>query len=41
MRQPRLPLGLLCRSRNQQGHWCDMAVCGNRIKNRKLRARRR
>ncbi len=29
------------RSRNQQGHWCDMAVCGNRLKNRNLRARRR
>jgi predicted RNA-binding Zn ribbon-like protein len=29
------------RSRNQQGHWCDMAVCGNRIKNREFRARRR
>jgi predicted RNA-binding Zn ribbon-like protein len=29
------------RSRNQQGHWCDMAVCGNRLKNRALRARRR
>lgn len=29
------------RSRNQQGSWCDMAVCGNRIKNRQLRARRR
>jgi predicted RNA-binding Zn ribbon-like protein len=29
------------RSRNQQGHWCDMAVCGNRLKNRTLRARRR
>jgi hypothetical protein len=29
------------RSRNQQGHWCDMAVCGNRLKNRRLRARRR
>jgi predicted RNA-binding Zn ribbon-like protein len=29
------------RSRNQQGHWCDMAVCGNRLKNRQLRARRR
>jgi predicted RNA-binding Zn ribbon-like protein len=27
------------RSRNQQGHWCDMAVCGNRLKNRRLRAR--
>jgi predicted RNA-binding Zn ribbon-like protein len=29
------------RSRNQQGSWCDMATCGNRLKNRQLRARRR
>jgi predicted RNA-binding Zn ribbon-like protein len=29
------------RSRNQQGSWCDMTVCGNRLKNRRLRARRR
>jgi predicted RNA-binding Zn ribbon-like protein len=29
------------RSRNQRGNWCDMAVCGNRLKNRNLRARRR
>jgi predicted RNA-binding Zn ribbon-like protein len=29
------------RSRNQQGNWCNMAVCGNRLKNRELRARRR
>jgi len=29
------------RSRNQQGHWCDMASCGNRLNNRQLRARRR
>jgi len=29
------------RSRNQQGNWCDMAVCGNRLKNRQLRARKR
>ena len=29
------------RSRNQQGSWCDMATCGNRLKNRELRARRR
>lgn len=29
------------RSRNQQGNWCDMAVCGNRVKNRTFRARRR
>ena len=27
------------RSRNRQGNWCDMAVCGNRLKNRRLRAR--
>jgi predicted RNA-binding Zn ribbon-like protein len=29
------------RSRNQQGSWCNMAVCGNRLKNREHRARRR
>jgi predicted RNA-binding Zn ribbon-like protein len=29
------------RSRNQQGSWCNMASCGNRLKNRQLRARRR
>jgi len=29
------------RSRNQQGSWCNMASCGNRMKNRQLRARRR
>jgi predicted RNA-binding Zn ribbon-like protein len=29
------------RSRNQQGSWCSMAVWGNRLKNRELRARRR
>jgi predicted RNA-binding Zn ribbon-like protein len=29
------------RSRNQQGSWCNMAACGNRHKNRALRARRR
>jgi predicted RNA-binding Zn ribbon-like protein len=29
------------RSRNQQGNWCNMAACGNRLKNRHLRARRR
>jgi predicted RNA-binding Zn ribbon-like protein len=29
------------RSRNQQGHWCEMAACGNRLKNRAFRARRR
>ena len=29
------------RSRNQQGSWCEMAVCGNRLKNRQFRARQR
>lgn len=29
------------RSRNQQGSWCNMSTCGNRHKNRELRARRR
>jgi predicted RNA-binding Zn ribbon-like protein len=28
------------RSHAARGAWCDMAVCGNRIKNRKLRSRR-
>jgi predicted RNA-binding Zn ribbon-like protein len=29
------------RSRNHGGTWCDMATCGNKIKNRDFRARRR
>jgi predicted RNA-binding Zn ribbon-like protein len=29
------------RSRNRQGQWCEMAVCGNRLKNRSLRERAR
>jgi predicted RNA-binding Zn ribbon-like protein len=29
------------RSHSRQGAWCDMASCGNRLKNRNLRARRR
>jgi predicted RNA-binding Zn ribbon-like protein len=29
------------RSHSLQGRWCDMSVCGNRVKNRALRARRR
>ncbi len=29
------------RSKNRQGQWCDMAACGNRLKNREFRARRR
>ena len=28
------------RSHSQKGRWCDMATCGNRIKNQALRARR-
>ncbi len=28
------------RSRSHQGAWCEMASCGNRLKNRSLRARR-
>jgi predicted RNA-binding Zn ribbon-like protein len=28
-------------SRNRQGAWCTMAACGNRLKNRRFRARRR
>jgi predicted RNA-binding Zn ribbon-like protein len=27
-------------SRSRQGAWCEMASCGNRLKNRNLRARR-
>ncbi|EHB44165.1 protein of unknown function DUF1470 [Mycolicibacterium rhodesiae JS60] len=29
------------RSRNHGGTWCDMATCGNKLKNREFRARRR
>lgn len=29
------------KSRNQGGTWCDMATCGNKLKNREFRARRR
>lgn len=29
------------RSRNHGGAWCDMADCGNKLKNREFRARRR
>jgi predicted RNA-binding Zn ribbon-like protein len=28
------------RSHSRRGQWCDMATCGNKIKNRNLRARR-
>ena len=28
------------RSHSRRGAWCDMATCGNRLKNRNLRARR-
>jgi predicted RNA-binding Zn ribbon-like protein len=29
------------RSRNHGGTWCDMTTCGNKLKNREFRARRR
>lgn len=29
------------RSRNHRGTWCEMAACGNRLKNREFRARKR
>ena len=29
------------RSRNHGGTWCDMSACGNKLKNREFRARRR
>jgi predicted RNA-binding Zn ribbon-like protein len=29
------------RSRNHGGTWCDMASCGNKLKNRDFRARKR
>jgi predicted RNA-binding Zn ribbon-like protein len=29
------------RSKNHGGTWCDMATCGNKLKNREFRARRR
>ena len=29
------------RSHSRRGQWCDMTTCGNRIKNRNLRARQR
>ncbi|BBY30112.1 CGNR zinc finger domain-containing protein [Mycolicibacterium sediminis] len=29
------------RSRNHGGTWCDMSTCGNKVKNREFRARRR
>ena len=28
------------RSHSRRGAWCDMASCGNRLKNRNFRARR-
>ena len=38
--EPGLPVGLLRPLPRGRGAWCDMAVCGNRIKNRNLRSRR-
>ena len=28
------------RSHSRRGRWCDMAACGNRVKNQALRSRR-
>jgi predicted RNA-binding Zn ribbon-like protein len=40
-RNPECRWAFYDRSHSQQGRWCDMSVCGNRIKNRALRARQR
>jgi predicted RNA-binding Zn ribbon-like protein len=34
-------LGWKHRSHSRRGRWCDMAVCGNRMKNRGVRSRQR
>ncbi|MFZ0249640.1 MAG: CGNR zinc finger domain-containing protein [Acidimicrobiales bacterium] len=39
-RNPECHWAFYDRSHAGRGAWCDMAVCGNRIKNRKLRTRR-
>jgi predicted RNA-binding Zn ribbon-like protein len=39
-RNPECRWAFYDRSHSQRGAWCDMAVCGNRIKNRRLRERR-
>ena len=39
-RNPECRWAFYDRSHSQRGTWCDMAVCGNRIKNRRLRQRR-
>jgi predicted RNA-binding Zn ribbon-like protein len=38
-RNPECRWAFYDRSHSQRGTWCDMAVCGNRIKNRRLRQR--
>jgi len=38
---PRCGRAFYDRSRNRSGRWCAMAVCGNRAKARRYRARRR
>jgi predicted RNA-binding Zn ribbon-like protein len=40
-RNPECRWAFYDRSHSQHGAWCDMAVCGNRIKNRALRQRRK
>jgi predicted RNA-binding Zn ribbon-like protein len=40
-RNPECRWAFYDRSHSQRGAWCDMAVCGNRIKNRALRQRRK
>ena len=39
-RNPECRWAFYDRSHASRGAWCDMAVCGNRIKNRNLRSRR-
>jgi predicted RNA-binding Zn ribbon-like protein len=38
-RNPECRWAFYDRSHSQRGTWCDMAVCGNRVKNRRLRQR--
>src|SRR5581483_9399062 len=40
-RNPECRWAFFDRSHAHRGMWCDMATCGNMIKNRNLRARRR
>ena len=40
-RNPECRWAFYDRSHSRRGTWCDMAICGNRIKNRTLRERQR